>query len=355
MKVLLITVRSDFGGGPRHVDQLINNLPTDVELYLAYPKGGDPYGNLWDNNEKIKGVLHIPYRKFSVVSLMQLMKFVNAHKIEIVHSHGNGAGIYSRMLKFLGCHIKVIHTFHGISDYYKSKIKGYLMELCNKILCRFTDAFVLVSYGERDLGKQMGYFDEHKAHVIYNGIRKPELHRFDKRQGFNIVTLSRFDFQKNMDFCYDIASAFKQDKNVKFVWVGDGDDRQRLEEKAKEECVNIEFTGFSTKPLEILASCSIYLSTSRFEGLPYALIEAASLGLPIVATDVKGNNECVDDGMNGKLFVTKEQAVEFIRSLASDDQIRESMSCASRKIYNERFSEDVMIKNLYHLYTTQKV
>lgn len=43
MKILLITVRSDFGGGPRHVDQLINNLPQNIEIYVAYPQDGTPY------------------------------------------------------------------------------------------------------------------------------------------------------------------------------------------------------------------------------------------------------------------------------------------------------------------------
>ena len=65
MKILLITVRSDFGGGPRHVDQLINNLPQNIEIYVAYPQDGTPYGQEWNSNSRIKSRINIPFRKFS--------------------------------------------------------------------------------------------------------------------------------------------------------------------------------------------------------------------------------------------------------------------------------------------------
>ena len=49
MNILLITVRADFGGGPRHVHQLIDELPSDFNIYVAFPQG-KPYGDLWQDN-----------------------------------------------------------------------------------------------------------------------------------------------------------------------------------------------------------------------------------------------------------------------------------------------------------------
>ena len=51
MNILLITVRADFGGGPRHVHQLIEELPSDFNIYVAFPQG-KPYGNLWQEHPK---------------------------------------------------------------------------------------------------------------------------------------------------------------------------------------------------------------------------------------------------------------------------------------------------------------
>lgn len=114
MNVLYITVRSDFGGGPRHIDQLVEWMPKDINVFMAYPKDGCPYGLRWESNNRIKETIFIPYRKFSLKSLSKLKHFIKDNKIDIVHSHGNGAGIYSRLLKILCPSVAVIHTFHGI-------------------------------------------------------------------------------------------------------------------------------------------------------------------------------------------------------------------------------------------------
>ena len=62
MNVLLISVRSDFGGGPRHVHQLIEELPSSINIYMAFPQG-KPYGNLWRSHPRIKKYIDIPDRK----------------------------------------------------------------------------------------------------------------------------------------------------------------------------------------------------------------------------------------------------------------------------------------------------
>lgn len=173
MKILLITVRSDFGGGPRHVDQLVDCLPPNIGLYMAFPKDGKPYGVKWTADKRVKGIINIPYRKFSMGSLLKLRAFVKLHNIDIVHSHGNGAGIYSRMLKVMCPKVKVVHTFHGITDNYDSKLKKLANEAVGRLLSAFTDQFILVSKGELNLGRKMKMLRPACSQVIYNGITPP--------------------------------------------------------------------------------------------------------------------------------------------------------------------------------------
>ena len=123
MKILLITMRSDFGGGPRHVDQLIKGLTNKFEIYAAYPKDGVPYSKQWDSLISASNRIYIPYRKFSIPSLLKLKKFIKENKIDIIHSHGNGARFYTRVLKILRIKAKVVHTFHGISNNESNKLK----------------------------------------------------------------------------------------------------------------------------------------------------------------------------------------------------------------------------------------
>ena len=313
MKILFVTVRSDFGGGPRHVDQLVKNLPTDVEIYMSYPKVGDPYAELWKTDKRIKGTIFIPYRSFSVKALLELKRFVKANKIDIIHSHGNGAGMYSRMLKVLYPKVKVVHTYHGISDVYSSILKFYLSKIVGVLLSPLADLYVCVSNGEKQMALDRRFSRSNNTVVIYNGIPAPQYdNKYEALHSpLTIVTLSRFDYQKNMDSMYRIAKHWAGSKDVRFVWVGDGEDKTRLEQLAKEENVPIDFVGFTTEPMKYLLSSDLYLSTSRFEGLPYGLIEAASVGLPIVASNVKGNNEVVKDGYNGFLFENETEAIKL--------------------------------------------
>ena len=352
MKILYIISRSDFGGGPRHVDQLVDNMPSNVEIYMAYPEGGEPYGKAWDCNcTSIKGVCHIPYRRFSFKTLLKLRRFVISNKIDIVHSHGNGGGLYSRMLRMLGCHVKVVHTFHGITDNYTNKVKRFANKLSGRFFKYFTDSFVLVSNGELELGKRLKILATERSHVIYNGVAIPHICKDGARKNtFDIVSLSRFDYQKNMDLCFEIARRFKGNEGVRFIWVGYGDDYARLKEQSEKEALNIIFIGFSNEPYKYLRSSDIYLSSSRFEGLPYALIEAASIGLPVVATNVVGNDEVVVNGQTGYLYDTMEEAVEQISHLCGKHHLVEYMSKESKTFFLHNFTIGKMIESLMKVY-----
>lgn len=350
MKILFITVRSDFGGGPRHVDQLIDSLPSFCSIYVACPLDGEPYGIKWETKNKIKGIVPIPFRTFSFKTLLELRSFIIENRIDIIHSHGNGAGIYSRLLKLLCPNKKVIHTFHGISDNYSSKIKCCMSYVIGWLLSPLANKYVAVSMGEQKMAIHRHFSKRNNTVVIYNGIKdikgepKTQIH-----YPLRVVTLSRFDYQKNMDSFYRIALALKN-MPIEFIWVGDGLDRERLEMKSKQENVNIKFIGFSNTPIDYLIKSDWYMSTSRFEGLPYALIEAASIGLPIIASDVKGNNEVAIDGFNGFLYKSEDQAIELLKQIVNDDINYKGLSINSIKMFKENFSESKMINELLMLY-----
>ena len=189
--------------------------------------------------------------------------------------------------------------------------------------------------------------------VVYNGIEdkgaKDVLNVSNKI--FKIVSLSRFDYAKNMSLAYDIAYAFKDNQNIHFIWVGDGPDYTFLKEKAEANLVNIDFVGFSQEPMKYLKSSDLYLSTSRFEGLPYGLIEAASVGLPIVATNVIGNNEVCFNKVNGFLYTQMEDSIKAINMLYNDPHLMKYMGENSRKIYEEKFQIENMLDGLMKRYS----
>ena len=354
MKILFITLRADHGGGPKHVDLLINNLSSDMEIFLACPQDR-PYYDLWSESKKVEDIFVLPHRKFSVKKLLGLNKFIKDNDIEMIHSHGKGAGIYSRMLKILNPRLKIVHTLHGVhvGEYGFFKKSAYIF--LERFLTLFTDKFINVSKSENEACLKLRLFKKSKSEVVYNGIKALLKEdnakiKFDLSGQKVVTTISRFDYAKNMPLAYEMAKNFKDNSSIVFLWLGDGDDRAKFESMAQKDGANIIFTGFTDEVSAYLSATDIYLSTSRWEGLPYALIEAQSLGIPVVATNVVGNNEVVENGKSGFLFESAQQACRDIEILLNDEQIYGKMQSEALLNFKDKFDIDIAIRKVEKIY-----
>ena len=354
MKILFITLRADHGGGPKHVDLLINNLSGEIKIYLACPQDR-PYYDLWSKSKKIKDIFALPHRKFSVKKLLELNKFIKDNDIKIIHSHGKGAGIYSRMLKILNPWLKIVHTLHGVhvGEYGFLKKSAYIF--LERFLTLFTDKFINVSNSENRVCLELKLFKKSKSEVVYNGM-KALLKDDNAKIKFNlsgkrvVAIISRFEYVKNMHLAYEIAQNFKDNPDIVFLWIGDGDDRAKFESMAQKDGANIIFAGFTDEIPAYLSATDIYLSTSRWEGLPYGLIEAQSLGIPIVATNVVGNNEVVENGKSGFLFESAQQACRDIEILLNDEKIYGKMQSEALLNFKDKFDIDIAIRKVEKIY-----
>ena len=110
VRILFISLRSDYGGGPTHMYDLVAGLNSSFDKYVACPIQ-KPFYNMY-KEEKIN-VFPLPVRTFSLFRFVKLVRFARRTNINIIHSHGKGAGMYSRLLALI-IRKPVIHTFHGI-------------------------------------------------------------------------------------------------------------------------------------------------------------------------------------------------------------------------------------------------
>ncbi len=356
---MLITARADVGGGPLHVDLLARYLPPDIERWIACPDE-EPYASAWRSSPSVRGVLAIPRRRFSLGALFELARACRRWDIDIVHSHGKGAGLYSRLLKLLRPRLRVIHTVHGvhIGQYGPAVRIFYLM--AERLLRRLTTAFVHVSNGEQGECLALGISAASRSHVVYNGIpplqasqngRPPELADVPRPV---ILTLARFEHQKNMSLALKIATlAQRNHPEWSFVWAGDGPERAGLERQAQERgLTNIRFLGFTHRATDLIQNADVVLSTSLWEGLPYALIESCALGVPIVASAVVGNNEVVIPNRNGFLFPVEnpDAAVSMIQDVLGDPGLRARLSQGALEVYRNSFTLDKSVNRIASLY-----
>ncbi|HEX9250883.1 MAG TPA: glycosyltransferase [Ignavibacteriaceae bacterium] len=362
IKILHLTLRSDWGGAPKHIDILYKNINPDFLIYFAAPIS-EPYGTSWYKSVGKERFFELEHRKFSILKLVQLKLFIKNNGIKIIHAHGKGAGLYGRLLKILlPKSIKVIFTFHGLHIDKYSPLKKKLYILYEQFFSRFTDLFISVSNGEKDNCIRHKIFNSQKSKVVYNSI--PELinqkSKTDLRveldlpiEKFIVLSIVRFSFAKNIEDTIAIADLLKPDQRFLIVLVGDGETRAEIESEIKNRKLNnILLPGFKNNPLDYIATSDVYLSTSRWEGLPYSLIEASMMGLPSVASDVVGNNEVVKNDFNGKLFKpgNLKAAAQSIIEICTDKRLSEFYSMNSKKFYNDNFSVDKMITQMQNIY-----
>lgn len=357
-KIIHVTVRADYGGAPNYINTMINNTSQKFDIYLACPKD-EPYYNIWKENKRVKGICILPHRKFSVTHFISLVKFVKKNKIQLFQANGKGAGSY-RFIKLFYNKLKVLYAYRGFHIYTYSPFKLKLYCTYERLMTLFTDKVINVSIGEQTQCIKHKVLTPTLSAQIYNGItplkRKENTVLKEKyKNNFVIATLSRFDVQKNMQLMYKIAYNLKEYTNIKFIWIGDGEDKPILEAKAKKDNLkNIDFVGFKNHDeiAELFTITNLYLTTARWEGLPFALVEASSIGLPIVATDVVGNNEVCLNKQNGILYPSENatKGTEAILTLYNDQKLLKEYSKNSLSIFNNLFTVQQMVGNHEKLY-----
>lgn len=177
---------------------------------------------------------------------------------------------------------------------------------------------------------------EDRIAVIYNALQRVNDIRpatLPLETKVNAVTVGRLVPWKRVD---RILEAIAQIRNMGLVIVGDGPERERLERMAWELGLNdrVYFAGSRSKSetLSLMAACDLFVLNSTYEGLPHVVLEAMSLGLPVVATSVGGTPEVVQHGKNGILISpVGDDLVATLRWLREDIETRHQLAKGAKE------------------------
>jgi anaerobic magnesium-protoporphyrin IX monomethyl ester cyclase len=362
LNILIISSRSE-GGGAEQFFKIMTRLKGFFNFYCALPDSPPYYDKI--ANEDIP-IFELPYRKFKISTFLKLSKWVKANNITIIHSHGGGAGIYSRLLKLLNKKLKVVHTFHGIHS--RGINRKVIVELSLKSL---TDKFIFVSETERQIALRLGITTVSKSVLIENGIhtdneiykdidRNSALQPFNKKitnESFVIGMLSRFDRIKNIPYAIRNLSNYLKSRDDVFLVIGGDGERRGEIERAISEC-NLQdkviLLGFINDNKRFFLSIDVYLNTSLGEAFGFSTVEAMKYGKPVVASKVYGNSDVVDDNRTGLLFPLNKPVllVERIKVLKNYQQTYNCLSKNACDDVKKRFDLDRMLNETRELYTS---
>ena len=215
-------------------------------------------------------------------------------------------------------------------------------------------------------GARLGVLDASRTTVVYNGIVLPDAEPtrgpFREELGLGsdtplVLSIGRFHEQKDQAMLLHAwAAVVAKRPEARLALVGAGELEGRLREVA--HALKLSDSVSFVAPRAGLAAAytdsDVFALSSRWEGLPYVVIEAMSHGLPVAATAVDGVPEAVIDGETGLLVASGDSPAlgAALLKLLDDASLRRAMGEAGRLRVAERFSIDAMIAGLLGVYRT---
>jgi glycosyltransferase involved in cell wall biosynthesis len=199
-----------------------------------------------------------------------------------------------------------------------------------------------------------------RIHLVLNGVRTvPPGDRGALRAEWGCApgdvvlgTVARIEEQKDPLFALELLAQLPA--NVRLVWIGDGRLRAAFEQRARELGLTdrVHLDGWRTDASRRMAGFDVFLLPSRYEGFPFAVLEAMAAGLPCVVSDVDGTREAVADGATGWLCPSRAPAVWLPRlnALVADPEARTRMGTAGRARVDELFSLEAMARGTAAVY-----
>lgn len=322
MKVLFVaTVRSHIG--QFHMPFIRELKAHGVEVHAAFKDNSEDKPGL--DLSAIDKTFEVPFERqplklANLKAYKVLKEIIDENDYDAVHCHTPMGAVIARLAarKARKKGTKVIYTAHGFHFFKGASKKNWLMFYpIEKYLSKYTDCLVTINSEDYELAKERGF----KAGLIrkVHGVGV-ELDRFkaaDSAQksrlraeygysddDFIIIYPADLSVRKNQPMLFDaLAEVVRNNGNVKLLLPGQpirlDEYKLMVKERGIEE--NVEFLGYRRDINNLVGLSDLSAASSFQEGLPINIIEAMAMGNAVVATDVRGNNDAVKDGVNGYL------------------------------------------------------
>lgn len=353
MKV--IHVAESFAAGVLHfVAQMTRVMPEHehVVIHGQRPDTPENYSGLFPQHVTLipwQGVGRDinPWR--DALALLRLIRLLHQQDGDIIHLHSSKAGFLGRLgAMLLGQSGRVLYTPHGVAFLRqdvasrKQTLFVWLEQLANRcggqvIACSSSEAACLRSHGI-----EASYINNGVTCLPESDIKAPS----NAEKSITVALVGRISSQKNPLWYNAIASAFANQPNIRFLWVGDGELRHQL------TAPNIECTGW-VSPEQVTAhlqAADIYLATSAWEGLPLSALQAMCHRLPLVLSKCTGHLDLLQPGRNGFMFQKTEEAIQAIQVLVDNPVLRAQLGQASRELLEQDFNVQQMADGYRRVY-----
>jgi len=302
-------------------------------------------------------------------SYRHIVRLLREIRPQIVHTHSSKAGVLGRAAAHK-LRIPVVHTVHGSPFHpYQSRMAYELYRRAEIWAARRCDLLISVCDAMTDQYVAAGVAPREEFVTVYSGMEvepflDPPRPRDEVRRelGFGrehivVGKVARlFELKGHDDVIAAARSVVTRNPNVRFLFVGDGILRGRLEAQIAQAGMQAQFVFTGLVPparvAELIAAADIVVHASLREGLARVLPQALIAGKPVISYDIDGAREVVIPGQTGYLLPPRAvpQLADAIVELAADPELRTRLGQTGRTRFTDQFRHETMTRRLREIY-----
>lgn len=358
ISILHLDSEISWRGGQQQASYLHSGLIQSNINSFVLCKYGSELSKHFENQKIIYDTLPLS-SEFDLASSFKIARFARRQKIDVIHchdSHSHSLGLLSKYFYNKPALITTRRVLFKIQKNFLSK-KKYSSDKLDRIVC-VSEAIknVMLSDGIK----------ESKLSVINDGIDLSKFNNSSKDKLIHeygitpksiiIGTIAAFTQEKDYPNLLSAAKiVIENTPQCIFMALGEGDDLEKIQKLAVQYGIseNFVFTGFKNNVGDYLKLFDIFVLNSKSEGLGSSILDAMAVGLPIVATNVGGIPEIVDDRFNGLLVESgnPESLAKAINILVNDQNYLQQLG-ANSLVKVRDFDIDIIVNKYIDLYNS---
>lgn len=304
------------------------------------------------------------FNPIAVVKIIrQVRRAIISSQPNIVYCHSSFAGVFGR-LAAIGTHCKVVYNPHGWAFNMRntSSMKLRAFRTLEQLLAHFTDKIVCISEAEFESAIENNISSENKLELIPNGI---DIDAVRSSMGvslselgiaedaFVVGMIGRLSAQKAPDVFIRAAEIIhKEIPNSAFIIVGDGEQREEIEDFAQQHGLHLVVTGWTDKPYSYLKDFDVAMLLSRWEGFGLAIVEYMAAEKNVVATRADAIPSLIEDGEDGFLvdIDNPEQAADKVLWLRNHPNEAEKMRQKALRKAKSKYDINRVVKQHINMF-----
>ncbi len=258
-----------------------------------------------------------PFSRQVIENYRKLYHLMKDEEFDLIHCHMPMTGVLARIAahrvaKKTGRKVPVLYTAHGLHFYKGAPLSNWVYYLPERYLAKYTDRLLLINQEDYQRGSKFKIRGkvEYVPGIGMKPMTEPNP-EFDLKNVYGIpagnkvvVSVGELTNRKNHRIVIEAMDAFRREP-ITYLICGTGPLEDELKKLVKELHLeeSVIFAGYCENVPDVLRQADMLAFPSKQEGLPVAVMEAMQAGLPVLAADIRGNNDLIRDGEGGFLFI----------------------------------------------------